>query len=280
MKPYIMTDYVNYSMPVYAKYLATGENATATGFLVNNLSQDYGTWRSTNKNDLGITFTSIEKSSVNCCVVFGANLPTSASVFLSGSNSTSPNAFFTETLFRVELKYAGGKWYYLGETDLPETQFFRLEILNAGLFDNSFDYITDKSRESFISLDKVYIGKAEEMALDVLDGSLSMSSESFQKRDVNNGQWNTGSKKPNLKSIPLEFRPVALGSKIESEVEAYNSMIEFIEYVQTSMPFVFIIGLDRGDIFLEYVTIDGDSISIDHSEADEVVFAFDLKETR
>lgn len=265
MNPLVLVELLNYSLPVQALKVSDSSDYSAPGYLPKNICMDYGRWRSQGVQDLDIYSELYASYAINCVILLGTNISPRASVTLSTSNASGVGGFNTP-LQQVPLKYVqGGKWIYLGEQALEAAKYYRVSISDPD------------PQEDYFEIEKLFIGQTETMALPIVDGWTD-GNENHQKREITNGQWNPGTTNSLLKTLELPFRSAA--GLIPAEKTKVDWMIDFVERVKTSRPFLFILDAEKPELYCEYMTLADEEVNIEVDEADRTTFNLSLKETK
>lgn len=263
MKPITMHEILNYGFYTQALRMIDSSDYTEDGFDANNLSLDYFKWRSKGTSDVDIYTELYDAQSINCCFIQGANVSSRSSVVLSGSNSSGVGGFY-DPLFQESLTYINGNWILLNN-NLPECKYYRISISDPAPVANYFE------------IGKIFLGITKEFPLEVIDGWMD-SNESKQKRDIQNGQWNQGTENSIIKTASIPFR--SLSWLVPQERVKIEQVVEFLETVKTSTPFLFILYPTYPEIFCQYVVISGDSIELEVDEAHRHTLTLELKESK
>lgn len=268
MKSKYLLEILNYEQPVSALSAITSLDCSAEGNDPSDLCRDFWSWKSNIKTQIDIYFEISESDALDCFALLRTNLTVKAQLYLYGSN-TSGIGGFSVPLFTRSLQRKNENWILLENSVLPACKYYKLSIVED-----------DSSPNDYVEIGKLLCGKTSEFPLEVVDGFVN-GKESHQKRETQKGQWRPGSELPMLNTLEITFRP-ANGTRYNknNEYDKIMTIEEFLTEVKTTRPFLWILNPSNPLDFFDYVTVDGDEIDIDYSDADLTTYNLTLKELK
>lgn len=276
MKSKIMKDFVNFGRIVEVRD-ETGQDPTEFGYASKDLSQEFSKWRSKARNALTIKVEADEPTEVNCIYLGNTNISPRGSVICSGYNSDG----FGESdspIFSISLQLGRRSWIYLSEDNLPACKYFRISIVDddpVPEFSNSIAF------DEYIEISKILIGEAKDFPLEVLDG-YTYQSESFQKREITNGQVRAGNVDAQLDTLDYDFKPVSglNNPGNEEQNDALNDFEILVEELQESQAFLWIFDRNKPEREFGYMVINEGSLDFSVDENEMISTSLSFKEQK